>query len=215
MSKHRIILSGVLIVLALGVLTPQFAQDVSTEQRHDQGLLVGLARTINTAEAVDFSKYGSYSSWQTVLSRHAEYFNGWLKSLYPNVHFGDTPEILPGWHLRLNANPDGQGYINVCLFGLSVWQGYASLAPEQLRHVNPDAVFCSLILLTLPLFALGTVGYSVRRWNVQKLRRPSLDRDPLNWWLNFTGLPTHQELRTLLRWIAATCHSFCFCSLIN
>ena len=52
MSKHRIILSGVLIVLALGVLTPQFAQDVSTEQRHDQGLLVGLVRTINTAEAV-------------------------------------------------------------------------------------------------------------------------------------------------------------------
>ena len=74
--------------------------------------------------------------------------------------------------------------LNVCLFGLSVWQGYASLAPEQLRHVNPDAVFCSLILLTLPLFALGTVGYSVRRWNVQKLRRPSLDRNPLNWWFD-------------------------------
>jgi hypothetical protein len=74
--------------------------------------------------------------------------------------------------------------LNVCLFGLSLWQGYASLAPEQLRHVNPDAVFCSIILLTLPLFALGTVGYSVRQWNVQKLRRPSLDRNPLNWWFD-------------------------------
>lgn len=74
--------------------------------------------------------------------------------------------------------------LNICLFGLSVRQGYASLAPEQLRHVNPDAVFCSLILLTLPLFALRTVGYSVRRWNVQKLRRPSLDRNPLNWWFD-------------------------------
>src|SRR5260370_19316150 len=73
---------------------------------------------------------------------------------------------------------------NLCLFGLSVWQGYASLAPEQLRHVNPDAVFCSLITLNLPLFALGTVGYSVRRLNVQKLRRPSLDRNPLNWWFD-------------------------------
>ena len=58
------------------------------------------------------------------------------------------------------------------------------LAPEQLSHVNPDAVLCSLILLILPLFALGTVRYSVRRWNVQKLRRPSLDRNPLNWWFD-------------------------------
>ena len=72
-------------------------------------------------------------------------------------------------------------FINICLLGLSMWQGYASLAPENLRHVNPDVVFCSLILLTLPLFALGTVGISVRRWNVQKLRRPSFDRNPLNW----------------------------------
>ena len=74
--------------------------------------------------------------------------------------------------------------LNISLLALSVRQGYASLAPEQLRHVNPDAVFCSLILLTLPLFALGTVGYSVRRWNVEKLRRPSLDRNPLNWWFD-------------------------------
>ena len=74
--------------------------------------------------------------------------------------------------------------LNISLLALSVRQGYASLAPEQLRHVNPDAVFCSLILLTLPLFALGTVRYSIRRWNVEKLRRPSLDRNPLNWWFD-------------------------------
>ena len=130
MSRHRIILSGVLIVLALGVLTPQFAQDVSTEQRHDQGLLVGLVRTINTAEAVDFSKYGSYSSCQTVLSRHAEYFNGWLKSFYPNVHFGDTPEVLPGWNLRLNVNPDGQGYI-LLLEDTADKDGFAAVTDER------------------------------------------------------------------------------------
>jgi tellurite resistance protein TehA-like permease len=74
--------------------------------------------------------------------------------------------------------------VNISLVALSVRQGYMSLAPEQLRHVNPDAVFCSLILLTLPLFALGTVHYSVRRCNVDKLRRPSLDRNPLNWWFD-------------------------------
>jgi hypothetical protein len=72
--------------------------------------------------------------------------------------------------------------VNISLVALSVRQGYASLAPEQLRHVNPDAVVCSAILLTLPLFALFTVHYSVRRCNVGKLRRPSFDRNPLNWW---------------------------------
>jgi hypothetical protein len=25
---------------------------------------------------------------------------------------------------------------------------------------------------------------TVRRWNVEKLRRPSLDRNPLNWWFD-------------------------------
>jgi len=74
--------------------------------------------------------------------------------------------------------------VNISLVVLSIRQGYVSLAPEQLRHVNPDAVFCSIILLTLPLFALGTVRYSVRRWNVEKLRRPSFDRNPLNWWFD-------------------------------
>ena len=72
--------------------------------------------------------------------------------------------------------------VNVSLVALSVREGYASLAPEQLSHVNPDAVVCSAILLTLPLFALFTVHYSVRQCNVDKLRRPSFDRNPLNWW---------------------------------
>jgi hypothetical protein len=74
--------------------------------------------------------------------------------------------------------------LNISLLALFMRQGYASLAPELLRHVNPDAVYCSVILLTLPLFSLGTVSYSVRRWNVQRLRRPSIDRNPLNWWFD-------------------------------
>ena len=72
--------------------------------------------------------------------------------------------------------------INASLIALSMWRGYVSLAPEQLRHVNPDAVLCSLILLGTPLFALGTVRYSVRVCSVDRLRRPSLDRNPVSWW---------------------------------
>ena len=74
--------------------------------------------------------------------------------------------------------------VNVGLIALSARQGYMSVGPEQLRHVNPDAVLCSLLLVILPLFVWGTVGYSVRQWKVEKLRRPTFDRNPLNWWFD-------------------------------
>ena len=119
MKKHRILLSTVLLVLALGVLTPQFAQDASTnaaktdQEKLHRALGMGLVRTINTAEVVELTNYGSYASWQTLLAHQQEYFNGWLPKFYsrdPNAHFGSMPEILPGYGLRLNLHPDGQGY---------------------------------------------------------------------------------------------------------
>jgi len=60
--------------------------------------------------------------------------------------------------------------------------GYSSLSAEKLRNKNPDVIFCSLILLVTPLFALWSVNYSIRRWNHSRLARPSLSRNPLNWW---------------------------------
>jgi hypothetical protein len=113
--------------------------------------------------------------------------------------------------------------LNISLLALSMRQGYASLAPEKLRHVNPDAVLCGVILLTLPFFSLGTVRYSVRRWNVGQLRRPSIDRNPLNWWFDplqslfistcsgaamAVGSLLHRPNGSIACWMAAT--YFCF-----
>jgi hypothetical protein len=72
--------------------------------------------------------------------------------------------------------------INVALVALAFPEGYNSLSPEKLRNINPDAIFCGVILLVTPLFALLSVGYSIRRWNHSRLARPSLSRNPLNWW---------------------------------
>jgi hypothetical protein len=119
MKKHRSILKATLLVLFLGLATPQFAQDPSTnaektdqEGRH-RALLLGLVRTINTAEVGELSKYGSYSPWETLLAHRPEYFDQWLTNFYPEdagLRFGDTAEILPGFNLRLNVRADGQGY---------------------------------------------------------------------------------------------------------
>ena len=72
--------------------------------------------------------------------------------------------------------------VNVALVALALLGGYQSLAPERLRHTNPDGIACGLILLVIPLFAIGSVSYSIRRWNHSRLARPSFSRNPLNWW---------------------------------
>jgi hypothetical protein len=72
--------------------------------------------------------------------------------------------------------------VNIALVALALLGGYESLAPEKLRHTNPDAIACVLILLVMPMFAIGSVSYSIRRWNHSRLARPSLSRNPLNWW---------------------------------
>jgi hypothetical protein len=110
-----IIVSTLLFLLALGPL--QFAQDADnlTEERH--ALMAGFVRTINTVEATEFDKYGSYAPWPILLAHNQEFLNGWLKQFNPsgdpNARFSDTPEVLPGWMLRLNVQADGKGYLQL------------------------------------------------------------------------------------------------------
>src|SRR5208282_403452 len=72
--------------------------------------------------------------------------------------------------------------INIMLVALALRGGYNSLSPENLRNKNPGLIFCSLILLVTPVFAVWSVNYSIRRWNQRRVDRPSLNRNPLNWW---------------------------------
>ena len=136
MKKHQVILSTVFLVLALGISTSHFAQDASTgveksdQQSRNHALAIGFLRTINTAEAGDFSRHGSYASWQTLLAHEPEYLNAWLSTYYPNLHFGALPEILPGLNLRLTVHADGQGY-DVLVEDVGDTNGYAGLSDER------------------------------------------------------------------------------------
>jgi len=137
MKKHRIIWSTLLLVMALGSQASQFAQNTSAgAQEPDmekRATMISLVRTINTLEATDFSQYGSYESWQTLRERHLRDLDGWLARFYSskaNAHFGDMPEILAGWGLRLNVNADGQGYVLV-LEDTADKTGYAAVSDER------------------------------------------------------------------------------------
>ena len=136
MKTHRIVWSTLLLVLALGSQASPFAQDTSTRAQEPdmerRASMVGLVRTIGTIEVTDFNQYGSYESWQTLRERHLRDLNGWLARFYSreaNVQFGDMPEILPGWSLRLNVNADGQGYV-LLLEDSADKTGYALLLDE-------------------------------------------------------------------------------------
>ena len=72
--------------------------------------------------------------------------------------------------------------VNIALITLAFPGGYNSLSPEKLRHMNPDAIFCGATLLLTPLFAKWSVQYSIQRWNHTRLARPTLSRNPFNWW---------------------------------
>jgi hypothetical protein len=136
-KKLRIILNTPLLVLALGSVAPQLAQDASTGPKgpnlERRSITVGLVRTINTAEVGERATYGSYASWPTLLVHQQQYFNHWVTQFYsrdPNVHFGSTTEILPGWNLRLMVPPDGTGWV-VVLEDAKDATGYAALSDES------------------------------------------------------------------------------------
>jgi len=137
MKKHPVISSVLLLVLFFGVLVPQFAQDTFTNlpnpdlERHVR--ILGLLRTINTAEAGELNKYGSYGSWHTLLTHQSEYLNERLARFYQqeaSQGFGDAPEILRGFNLRLNVHTDGRGY-DILLEGATDKTGYAVLSDER------------------------------------------------------------------------------------
>lgn len=64
----------------------------------------------------------------------------------------------------------------------ALWGGYRSTAPDRLQHANPDLRLCFVLLLIMPLFSLGIVYYSIRRWRQDTVQRPSWHRNPINWW---------------------------------
>lgn len=151
MNKRLLILSAVLLVFLVGAQTPQLAQDASKgptksdQERHS--VAIGLLRTINTAEVGELSTYGAYSSWPTLLGHQPKYLDEWFARFSeedPKGHFGDMPEILPGWSLRLNVHVDGKGY-DLLLQDLTdkkCW--YAALTDESGVIRQSKAIDCNI-----------------------------------------------------------------------
>jgi hypothetical protein len=138
MWKTRIIAGIVFLLLALGTLPLQFAQDAPTSaknpsaERHAN--MVSLVRAINTIEVTELRRYGSYAPWPILLAHHQQEFEDWLRRFYSsgesNARFSDMPEILPEWNLHLNVQADGKGYV-LLLDDASDKTGFAWVSDES------------------------------------------------------------------------------------
>lgn len=133
---RRVIVGTVLLVLALGCLTSQFAQDPSiqtaTPERQKPIFAIALLRTIITGEAGYNQKHGSYGMWPVLLADEPDYFQKFLvQHQLPQPGFGEAPEVLPGWNLRLNVHADGRGYDVLLEDTTDKENFYAALSDER------------------------------------------------------------------------------------
>ncbi len=149
--RKRWVIPEALLMLFLGATIAQTTQDApagaekSEPLRHQFAL--SLLRTINTAEAVDHTKFGTYSSWQALLAHHQEYFAQFLAAHereMPNTGFADAPEISPGWNLRMNIHLDGQGY-DILLRDMTDKKcGYAAVTDEDAVIRQSKVIDCQI-----------------------------------------------------------------------
>jgi hypothetical protein len=112
--RTRIIFCGaVLLALTLTTAMPQFGQNAKNEPPDaDQArhmMAISLLRSINTLESALRMKNGSYATWNELLTSQ-EFKEDMAKCITESgmplagAHFAKSPEILPGWSLRLNLN---------------------------------------------------------------------------------------------------------------
>lgn len=137
--RTRIVFLGVVVVaMTLGAAIPQYGQNAVVEptdadSRHS--MAVGLLRSINTVEAGYRVGHGSYVSWDDLLAskEFIEFEKECLAHIpeFATAHFAKSPEILPGWTLRLNVTQGGKGYDLLLEDATDKECGYAAATDER------------------------------------------------------------------------------------
>jgi hypothetical protein len=150
--RTRIVFLGVVVAaMTLGAAIPQFGQNVAVEpidadSRHS--MAVGLLRSINTVEFVYQTEHGSYAAWDDLLAskEFMEFEKECLAHIpeFATAHFAKSPEILPGWNLRLNLTQSGNGYDLLLEDATDKKCAYAALTDERGVIRQSKAIDCKI-----------------------------------------------------------------------
>jgi hypothetical protein len=152
--RTRIIFFGALaLALTLSAAIPHFAQDArvapSDADRARHSLAVSILRVINTMEVGHRMEYGSYLTWNDLVSSR-EFTDDVAKCAAENetplagAHFAKGPEILPGWSLRLDLTDGGKAYDLLLEDTMDKTCGYAAVTDERGIIRQSKAIDCPI-----------------------------------------------------------------------
>jgi hypothetical protein len=142
--RHRILFISLILLVALTAVAFQQSRmtaQTSQQSNEEQAKMLGLIRTIGTLEFSDYSETGSYESWPALMKRHSKELNDWLAANgFAQTSFASSPEIVPGWKLRLTPNSEGHGGYLLLMEDIHDKDGFAYISDgsviRQGKYIN-------------------------------------------------------------------------------
>ncbi len=110
----------VLFLAGIAAVTPVLSQKpgppIGAHDNERHSFALNVLRAINNAEADYKKKHGTYATWQTLIAE-GDFTDSGTKfapedTAYTAAHalYGQGPEIVPGWKLRLSISNSGKSY---------------------------------------------------------------------------------------------------------
>jgi hypothetical protein len=161
--------SFVLAFIVLLVAHMTFTAHQPTVFRNEQGQAVGIH---------DLTVLFRVVSWTALVIGLLLVVNA-IRTLFTNESRQEQSNSSPpAFGRRLFRNGRVWIVFNTVLIPLSIWTGYAEMAPTTLQRTNPDIILCISIFVLIPIFVLGAVSLATDK---RRLRTPAWNRFPLNW----------------------------------
>ena len=150
MSLRKIL---TLITLCAAVFLPctagaqKSSYGLTDQENQHRSMAINIVKAINAAEANYKKNHGTYATWTTLVSSGDFTPSGtkWSSEEFPTVAhamYGQGPEIVPGWKLRLNLSKDGAAYDLVLEDLQDPKCGYAVFSDDRGRLRQGRAVEC-------------------------------------------------------------------------
>ena len=154
MAKRRasaVLLLGAMLLLTLSQVEAQKAASptVSDRERERRSLAINITRAINTAEVNYKKTHGAYATWDTLVGNGDFTDTGtkWAPETFPTVRhamYGQGPEIVPGWKLRLTLSNEGNAYDLLLEDVTDAKCGYAVTSDERGLIRQGKSIDCAI-----------------------------------------------------------------------
>jgi hypothetical protein len=126
----------VLLLMVMATHAQKNAAGMSDREREHRSMALAMVRAINAAEANYKKNHGVYANWDMLLGNgdFTDAGTKWAPESFPTVAratYNRTPEIVPGWKLRLNLSKEGAAYDLLLEDASDLKCGYAVSSDER------------------------------------------------------------------------------------